>query len=108
MAPLIMLEGLPASFARARSSEVVRGRTARVLLIVVATFLLIDGPGVMAGLTLPNNRISQHVGAFIWSTLTAPFGAHILTVVYYRLTDPARPVVHEDVERWASVWNEVA
>ena len=42
--------------------------------------------------------------SFVWSSLTAPFEAHVLSVVYYRLTDPERPVIHEDVARWQSVW----
>jgi hypothetical protein len=42
--------------------------------------------------------------AFVWTSLTAPFAAHVLTVIYYHLTDPARPVIHDDVFTWPSVW----
>jgi hypothetical protein len=41
---------------------------------------------------------------FIWSTLTAPFQAHVLTVIYYRLADPERPIIDPAVLRWSSVW----
>jgi hypothetical protein len=42
--------------------------------------------------------------AVAWSSVRAPFTAHVLTVLYYRLTEPEQPVVHEDVWRWTSVW----
>jgi len=41
---------------------------------------------------------------FVWNSLAAPFDAHVLTVLYYRVTDPARPVIHPDVLHWKSVW----
>jgi len=41
---------------------------------------------------------------FVWNSVTAPFTAHVLTVIYYRLTDPERPVIHEDLLGWSSVW----
>ena len=28
----------------------------------------------------------------------------IEAAVYYRLTEPERPVIHEDVRHWRSVW----
>ena len=103
LAPLIMLEGQFVDPARQRSADLVRGRTATVALIVVATFVLtavVFWPVAFAGL---DARI-RFALALAWSSATAPFSAHVLTVVYYRLTDPERPVVHEDVRRWTSVW----
>ena len=42
--------------------------------------------------------------SFGWSSLTAPFDAHVLTVIYYRLTDSEVPVIHPAVLQWDSVW----
>jgi hypothetical protein len=50
------------------------------------------------------DAVASILFSFVWSSLTAPFEAHVLSVVYYRLTDPERPVIHEDVRHWRSVW----
>ena len=42
--------------------------------------------------------------SFAWSSLTAPFAAHVLTVLYYRLADATRPVIDPEVLKWRSVW----
>jgi hypothetical protein len=103
LAPLIMLEGQFVGAARERSADVVRGHTATAALIVVVTFVLtnmIFWPIAFVDLD-PGIRF---VLALAFSSVTAPFSAHVLTVLYYRLTDPERPVIHEDVRRWTSVW----
>jgi len=100
MAPLIMLEGPHGS------TEIVGIGAAAyrpVLVIVVVTFLVTTTP-TASPLFLPGGWASDYLLPFIWSSLTAPFSAHVLTVIYYRLTDPERPIVHEDVLRWSSVW----
>ena len=104
MAPFVVLEGHDAGSARQRSSQTVRGQTGRVMVVVVLTFLLTAGPSILAFWFLPGGDVAQDVFSFAWSSLTAPFSAHVLTVLYYRLTDPERPVIHEDVVRWRSVW----
>ena len=38
----------------------------------------------------------------------APYAAHALTVVYYGLVQPGRPVVLPPGQRWQSVWQEQA
>jgi hypothetical protein len=103
LAPLIMLEGRLVGAARERSAELVRGHTATVALIVVVTFVLtavVFWPVAFADLD-PGIRF---VLVLAWSSVTAPFSAHVLTVLYYRLTEPERPVIHEDVRRWQSIW----
>jgi hypothetical protein len=37
-----------------------------------------------------------------------PFGAHVLTVLYYKLTEPERPVLADTRTRsdWHSIWHE--
>ena len=53
---------------------------------------------------LPVGWITIYAIGFAWKSLTAPLEAHVLTVIYYRLTEPERPVIHEDVAGWESVW----
>jgi hypothetical protein len=89
--------------ARDRSRALVKGETGRVLGCLAIAY------SVNALFFVPAAFI--HVGfgtlvflIFVWSTLTAPFEAHVLTVIYYRLSEPQRPVIHPNVERWESVW----
>lgn len=104
MAPIIVLEGGKAGYARERSSVLVRGQTGAVMLIVVVTFLLFAAPSEIGYFTFPGHAIVHQLMLFAWNVLTAPFEAHVLTVLYYRLTDPERPVIDEAVFRWESVW----
>jgi hypothetical protein len=60
---------------------------------------------------LPLTLMAHGHGQFgIWvattlgSALTAPYAAHALTVIYYALVQPGRPVVLEPGKRWESVW----
>jgi hypothetical protein len=106
MAPIIVLENQRGGDALARSSSLVRGRTGTVLGIVFLTFLIVEitsslGIGVRF-IDLPEPL--AFILDVVTGALTAPFEAHVLTVIYYRLTDPERPVIHPDVRTWASVW----
>jgi hypothetical protein len=103
LAPLIMLEGQFVGAARERSSDLVRGRTATVALIVVVTFVVTNAIFWPVGFVGLDPRIRFPLG-LAWASVTAPFSAHVLTVLYYRITEPERPVIHEDVRRWTSVW----
>lgn len=105
MAPLIMLNGADAGSARARSSALVTGRTWPVLQIILVLYVLFGLPVLLANLFLPGGLVVFYLLRFFWSAFTAPFDAHVLTVLYYRMTDPERPVVHQDVFRWSSVWS---
>jgi Membrane domain of glycerophosphoryl diester phosphodiesterase len=90
--PAVMLEGRSPRAAMRRSAELVKGHGWQVFAIfgTVAggafgtSFLLeqlLSGPlGLWAALTLA-------------ATLTTPFTAHALNVVYYRIVDPGRPVL---------------
>jgi hypothetical protein len=102
-APLIMLEGRFVGAARERSSDLVHGRTATVALIVLVTFVLTSAIFWPVGFMGLDPRIRFPLGLG-WASVTRPFSAHVLTVLYYRLTEPERPVIHEDVRRWTSVW----
>lgn len=90
--PAVMLEGRSPREAMRRSAELVRGQAWQVFAIFMtvtaaafgASFLverLLERPlGTWAALTLA-------------ATLTTPFAAHALNVVYYRIVDPSRPVL---------------
>jgi hypothetical protein len=104
MAPFVVLEEDDPGDALDKSRAVVTGRTGRVMAIVVATFVLFSGTSALIVYFLPGGAAGAIVFSFVWGSLTAPFEAHVLSVVYYQLTDPVRPVIHEDVPRWRSVW----
>lgn len=90
--PAAMLEGRTPRAAMRRSAELVKGHGRQVFAIFMTvsaaafgtSFLLerlLAGPlGLWAALTLA-------------ATLTTPFAAHALNVVYYRIVDPGRPVL---------------
>jgi hypothetical protein len=108
MAPLIMLEGEGAFDARDRSSERVKPYTWGVLGIVVATFaattLIHSAVPALIGIRYHSTLFRFLLGV-VASSLTAPFYAHVLTVMYYRITNPDQPVIHPDVRTWRSVWS---
>jgi hypothetical protein len=109
IAPLIVLERHGVGDAWSRSQTLVKGQTGRVLVIVVLAFAA-SGIGAEAlsrvFLFLPDFW-SAWIGGVVASALTAPFTAHVLTVLYYRLTEPDLPVVPEGPpRRWESIWEE--
>lgn len=106
MAPLIMLEDEDAGTARGRSWLLVAGETGPVLGAITTTFLLSEIPGLVSGFgfVFAFGSVGDTLLTFVWSSLTAPLVAHVLTVVYYRLVEPERPVIHESVAGWQSVW----
>ncbi len=78
--------------------------TSRVLGAVLLSWLLTSVPLIVAGFALHHDAARYLVLLFIWRSLTAPFEAHVLTVIYYRLADPQRPVIEPAVLHWRSVW----
>lgn len=106
MAPLIMLEDADAREARHASSAMVRGKTWTVLGAIVVAFLLTTIAPTALGLRYgyESYGVEQALFDLAWSSLTAPFHAHVLTVIYYKLADPERPIIHPDVAAWSSVW----
>jgi Membrane domain of glycerophosphoryl diester phosphodiesterase len=90
--PAVMLEGRTPRDAMRRSAELVKGHRWQVFTVFLtvtagalgASFLLeriLAGPlGLWAALTLA-------------ATLTTPFAAHALNVVYYRIVNPGRPIL---------------
>ena len=56
---------------------------------------------------------SMYLGLWDWGVwflgglvgaVMAPYQAHVLSVLYYRLVDPQRPAVDPRVLAWPSVW----
>jgi hypothetical protein len=103
MAPSIVLEGRKVGDAQKRSRALVASQTRPVLACVILLY-------VLSALVLPVfwltqlGVVSSVLLSFAWNTLTAPLEAHALTVIYYRLADPDRPVIDPVVMTWTSVW----
>lgn len=108
--PLVMIERLDRREAFARSSQLVRGRTGRVLLLILIAGVISAGLNFAIGAVF--GFIPGFVGLWIAGTaggaVTAPYAAHVLTVLYYRLTEPERPVLPDEPsrEQWRSIWDE--
>lgn len=108
--PAIVLEGRSVRDALRRSNGLVKGQTGRVLVVVLVAGL-IQG---LAGLAIRYAFVSLPdfwavwVGGTIASAITVPYLAHVLTVLYYRLTEPERPVLPPEPghESWRSVWDD--
>jgi Membrane domain of glycerophosphoryl diester phosphodiesterase len=111
-APIVMLEGLGARDAMKRSSELVRGHRGAVFRVLLNVW----GRTVIAGaiLNLILGRLSATTGHAIFSfwlsgalasAIVTPYAGHALSVVYYRLMDPDKPVIAEQpANGWHSIW----
>jgi hypothetical protein len=105
--PAAMLEEGTARDALRRSRAIVAGNGWNVFKVVFAV-------GLLTGLvSIPFGLAAAGAGPFGWwlattlaAMLTAPYTAHALTVVYYALCEPARPVVLDPGQRWRSIWDE--
>jgi hypothetical protein len=107
--PLVMIERLKRRDAFRRSSALVRGRTGKVLLLVVITFAIsaVAGIVIREAFTFLPNFPADWIGGTVAGAITVPFQAHVLTVLYYRLTEPERPILPEQTRgSWQSVWDE--
>ena len=108
--PLVMIEGLGWQEAFARSSALVKGQTGRVLVVNLLSNVL----SAIASFALAAFFIwfppffSVWIGGAIAGAIVVPFGAHVLTVLYYKLTEPERPVLADTTTRsdWQSIWDE--
>jgi len=107
--PVVMLEGATAEEALRRSRAIVAGHGWSVFRVVLANLVLtglVALPFVAAGRSA--GPLGLWLALTISSGLTAPFAAHALTVVYYRLVQPERPVVLGPGRRWHSIREERA
>jgi hypothetical protein len=107
--PVAMLEDRKTDDAVRRSKQILAGNGWNVFKVIFAA-------GVLTALvTIPFSLIAAHAGLLGWwvastigSVLVAPYAAHALTVMYYALVQPERPVVLEPGQRFRSVWEEQA
>jgi hypothetical protein len=103
MPAVVMLEGKGVGDARRRSRELVRGHTFAVFMCLLLSGLVVAAPAVVV-LTARTGFGSSTFVNFVWSALTAPFIAHLLTVIYYRRAEFTRPVIDPAVLQWENVW----
>jgi hypothetical protein len=117
MAPMIMLEGRSALPAQEQSSKTVRGvvgtlgNRTRLALGVVAVSWLVGNALPTALAYVPSFGLwdwAVWLLAILLTMLTAPYEAHVLSVLYYRFVDPERPTIDPRVQSWPSVWHGAA
>jgi hypothetical protein len=112
-APIVMLEGLGARAAMRRSQELVKGHGKDVFLVLVNVWLRAGLAWVafsflvrwFAGGT-NHPEVSLWLGGALAGALVTPYAAHALSVAYYRLTQPDRPVIAEKATGWQSIWRD--
>jgi len=93
--PLVVIERRGWRDAFARSNELVRGQTGRVLVLVVVANLLTGVVSFAIGSLfsfLPSFPATW-IGSTVAGALTVPYQAQVLTVLYYRLTEPDRAML---------------
>jgi hypothetical protein len=91
--PAIVLEGRGVLEAFGRSRELVRGNGWNVFGLIVLTFLVLLGAGIVVGLLLAlalsplPEWLEQYVSDVVTNTLFAPFVALAFTLAYFRLRE---------------------
>jgi hypothetical protein len=85
--PVIVLEGSSAGESFGRSRELVRGYGWNVFGVIVLAILLLIGFGIVLSIILTPlaDWLQSAVSNIVSGTLTAPFIALTLTLLYYRL-----------------------
>ena len=108
-APVVMLEGLGPRAAMRRSRELVRGHGKDVFRVIANVWIRVGLAWFAFGEALnwlTSGTIALWLGGAIAAAIATPYAAHALSVVYYRLTDPDRPVIAEKTPGWQSIWHE--
>jgi len=95
--PVIVLEGTSAGEAFGRSRELVRGYGWNVFGVIVLAILLLLGFSIVLGLILTPlaDWLQNFVSNIVSGTLTAPFIALTLTLLYYRLRQAKSAAVEQ-------------
>jgi hypothetical protein len=92
--PLIVIErrGWRESFSR--SNQLVKGRTGRVLVLVLIANVItaVVSLGISTLFTFLPDFAATWIGTAVAGALTVPYQAQLLTVLYYRLTEPVLSV----------------
>jgi hypothetical protein len=108
--PVAMLEDRKTDDAIRRSKQILTGNGWNVFKVIFFSGLL------AVVVTIPFSLVAARAGGLVgwWiastlaSMLVAPFAAHALTVVYFALVQPERPVVLDPGQSFKSVWAEQA
>lgn len=90
--PAVMLERRSPLDAMRRSRELVKGHGGQVCAVFL-TVTVAAGLASLAIELLLVHALGLWASLTVASALTTPFAAHALNVVYYRITDPDRPVL---------------
>jgi hypothetical protein len=99
--PVLVLERRTVFEALDRSSAIVRGSSIRVLGVLLISFVVESAPGL-----IDDALGSRGVGLafdFVLTVLLAPYLAHLLSAIYYRLTDTDKPLISPALAG-SSVW----
>jgi hypothetical protein len=93
--PLIVIERRGWRDAFARSNQLVTGQTGRVLVLVLIANLItgIVSLAISSLFAFMPSFLSVWLGGTVAGALTVPYQAQVLTVLYYRLTEPERAVL---------------
>lgn len=103
MPAIVMLENKDVGDALRRSRELVRGHTGTVFMCLFVSGIVVAAPSFALLLSGAGFGTTTFLD-FVWSSLTAPFAAHLLTVIYYKRSEFTRPVIDPAVLQWKSVW----
>ena len=97
--PVIVLENKSAGESFSRSRELVRGNGWGVFGVIVLTILLLIGFEIVLGLILTPfaDWLRGFISNIVSGTLTAPFIAVVLTLLYFRLKAAKEPAAQEHV-----------
>lgn len=92
--PVVVLENRSAGEAFTRSRELVRGHGWAVFGVIVLMVLLLIGFGLILNLILTPlaDWLQSFISQIVSGTLTAPFVAIVLTLLYFRLRQAKEPV----------------
>jgi hypothetical protein len=95
LVPVIVVEGRPLREAFDRSVRLVQGNGWPVFGVIVSTVLisLVIGGAAQAIFRFLPQFFAIWIGGFVGASVATPFVAHAYTVMYYRLTEPGRPVI---------------
>ncbi len=109
--PLVMIEKCSVSEAFARSRKLVKGQTGSVLWVLIISGFFVVVAELLIHLALQGLPLfwAVWVGGTIAGAIAGPFNAHVLTVLYYKLTEPDQlvlPPPEPPRDTWRSVWDE--
>lgn len=110
--PVVMLEHASPRAAMRRSRELVRGHgwaVFRILLNVgIMSAILSFGIRLIAIAMFGHDHraLATWVGVTFGGAIATPYMSHALSVLYYRLAEPGRPVIPEPGKLWGSIWDE--